>query len=478
MAPRWIARDRALVVAAAVLAALVFAVSWYRHATFRSTTYDLGVFEQALWKMAHGHAPFVTPIGWNIFADHGSPVLLFFVPLYRIAATPLWLFAAQGIAVALGLLALPPLLDACHVTNVTLRRAFIISYVVSPLLWNATLYDFHPTTLAFPILLIGLTAALRDRVGVVLAASAGLLLLRDDLGAAVGGLALIGITALPRRRQLLRVALAAGGVAWAVAGSALGKAWGADRNWHFHYGYLGRSASAVLTHPFRTIPRAIDKLPHLDNHQLLLAWLIGFALLPLLRPARFAAVLVLALPLFLSAGVQFHSPHFHYGAPLLPFLLLAAATGIDRLPRAVATRPHFVAAALVLGTLATFVRWGPPDTHTLTRPVARAADIRRALHRIRPTDNVVAGFNLGAHLAHRRSLLPFPAPFTQGRHDFPLKASVRHVSAARVARIDAVIVDRHELKHTRRAFAAFLASPYLVGFHHYQYGDVLLWLRR
>src|SRR5205085_12307454 len=104
--PALVRLDRATVVLAAALALAVFALSWYRHATFRSGTLDLAVFDQAIWKLAHFHSPYVTTIGWNAFADHVSPVLLLFVPFYWVAATPLWLFAAQALAVGAAFLAL------------------------------------------------------------------------------------------------------------------------------------------------------------------------------------------------------------------------------------------------------------------------------------------------------------------------------------------------------------------------------------
>jgi hypothetical protein len=136
-----------------------------------------------------------------------------------------------------------------------------------------------------------------------------------------------------------------------------------------------------------------------------------------------------------------------------------------------------VAVAIVVGTGFAFVRWGPPDTHALTREVANRTDLRRAMRLIKPTDGVVAGTNMGSQLAMRDLLLPFPAPFSSGRRDFPLKASVRRVSAERAARINIVIVDVHEIRRTRRAYAHFLMSPYLTGFRRYDFGDILLWRR-
>jgi len=471
---RWLTRDPRWVAGAVGLAVAVVAVSWYRHATYRSTTYDLAVFEQAMWKLGHGRAPIATMIGWNIFADHLSPVLALFAPLYRLVATPLWFFAAQGIAAGAGLLVLPVLLDE-HDVRAPLFVALVAAYVASPLLWNATIYDFHPTTLAIPFVFIGLLAAQRDNVVGLVAAGAALILLRDDLGAAAAALALVGFTRLPPRRRLVRVAVVVAGLVWALAGSRLGLAWGADRNWHFHYGYLGRSATGALTHIGRTIPAVVSHAFRRNNMALALSWLLPLGLLPLLRPARAFVVGLLGLPLFLSAGMQFHSPHFHYGAPMLPFLLAAAAAAATRLPRSLAGWP--AAAAVAFGTAFAIVAWGPPTTHQLTRPVASPADFRHALALVNANDGITAGSNVGPRVADHALVLPFPAPFNQGRHDFPLAASVRHVSAGRAARIDIVIIDAHELDHTRRAYAHFLMSPYLRGFRMHRFGDVIVWRR-
>ena len=67
---RYLSRDPWLLGLAVALAAAVTLASWYRHATFRSTSYDLGVFDQALWLLAHGKAASVTLIGRDVFLDH------------------------------------------------------------------------------------------------------------------------------------------------------------------------------------------------------------------------------------------------------------------------------------------------------------------------------------------------------------------------------------------------------------------------
>ena len=65
-------RPRLLAVAGS-LGLLALALEWYRFASYRSLTMDLAVFDQAIWKLAHGHGPEIRVIDWNVFADHLSP---------------------------------------------------------------------------------------------------------------------------------------------------------------------------------------------------------------------------------------------------------------------------------------------------------------------------------------------------------------------------------------------------------------------
>ena len=89
---------------AAVVFAVVFgALNLRRHREFGGQVFDLGIFDQGVWLMSEGHAPEVTVNARNLFADHLSPVLLLFVPLYVVAATPVWLIAGQAAAIAAAL---------------------------------------------------------------------------------------------------------------------------------------------------------------------------------------------------------------------------------------------------------------------------------------------------------------------------------------------------------------------------------------
>jgi uncharacterized membrane protein len=422
--PRWWA-------GAAAFSLVLFAASWYRHATYRSGTYDMAVFDQAIWLMAHGKAPFVTTIGRNIFADHFSPVILFLVPLYWIASTPAWLLAVQALALGVGLAALGPLLDEIGVSRFW-RMAFVATYVTSTMIWNSAMFDFHPSTLALPILIAALNASLRDDGFHLLVFGASTLLFREDMGLALAALALVNFNR--SRHRKLRIALVPAGLAWFLAASSFGIVFGSPRLWHDYYGYLAPTPWRAVLTPWVTIPRLIGKLWRREVFRAILIWLAPMGFLPLLRPGVVLAALLWALPL-LAAGS--HGVDLYHYNVLFPFLLVAAGTGVARVS-AKALRQQGPIWLLTFSVLM-FLLYQPFRGYSYAHPPSRSL-AEQALGMIEPTDRVSATDTLGPHLSHRSVLKPFSYPFAHAKHDFPLAESVTIVSAAEAAKIDAVAI--------------------------------------
>lgn len=129
---------------AAIFATVLFALSWLRHHNFWSG-FDLAIFDQASWQLSRG-SDFVSIMDRRVLADHVSPVLYLFAPLYRIVATPLWLLGAQ--AAALGARVVPVRALARHL-GASVPLATFLTLASAPIL-AAGLFDFHASTLAVP----------------------------------------------------------------------------------------------------------------------------------------------------------------------------------------------------------------------------------------------------------------------------------------------------------------------------------------
>lgn len=467
-----LAPDRRSLAIAGALATAVFLLAWWRHDSFRSEM-DLAVYDQAIWKMAHLKWPEVSTIGWNVFADHLSPVLVAFIPLYWLAATPLWLFAAQGVTLGLGYLALRPALEAMGLPRGRFAP-FAVAYLASPLLWNAALFEFHPTTLAVPLLLVGLGAAFRDDRRVLVLCALGLLFLRDDLGLAVAAMALVRFWTVPRTSRRVRLALVLGGLGWMALAGALATVLGSDRHWTFHYGYLAASPTDALLHPVRSAWRLVLGVARLDNLTLiLLGYLAPLGFMPLLRPARLGLALAITLPLLASGAEQFHSPGFHYGAFVFPFLLAAAASRAE-VPLRVWRNPVLLPGC----ALALLLAIGPFGWRNLAKPTVDRQDARQALALVQSDDYVIATNGFAPHLSHRDDLRIFPFPLAVAEPGFPLPPRARSVSPEEASAVDVVVFHTPLHRSDLPAHDAFGDSPYLDQFPFVShFGEVTVYRR-
>ncbi|MGI0155610.1 MAG: DUF2079 domain-containing protein, partial [Thermoplasmata archaeon] len=135
----------------ALAVALYFAVSvvlsWVRALDLTTTTWDLGIYQQALWSTAHGR-PFWEAAdaetgGYGSFLQvHSAFVLYLLVPLYAAVPSAVTLFVVQSAAVALAALPLFALgRDQTGSSRWGLAAA-VVYLAWTPVL-AANLYDFH-----------------------------------------------------------------------------------------------------------------------------------------------------------------------------------------------------------------------------------------------------------------------------------------------------------------------------------------------
>lgn len=139
---------RWLLVAIAAFFVVSFALSWLRAVEFQTTTWDEGLYQQALWSTLHGRAFYETADvetgGYGSLLQVHSVFLFYLLaPLYGLFPSQVTLFAVQSAVVALA--ALPLFALARGLTQSS--RGGLVAAVVY-LAWTptltSTLYDFHP----------------------------------------------------------------------------------------------------------------------------------------------------------------------------------------------------------------------------------------------------------------------------------------------------------------------------------------------
>lgn len=409
-------------VAAVVLAGLCMAMATLRIRNNWARALDLSIFDQGIWLMAQGRAPELTIIDDNLFGDHLSLVVLVFVPLYAVVATPLWLVAAQSLAVGLTVV---PLRAVARHLGADPRLAIAFTLASAPLL-AAAAYDFHPVVLTAPLLAWAVLGALRDDTRVVTWALVGVALMRADAAVLLLGTAVVAGPAT-RRRILVLAPIPM------VLGALVPTLLHSEQTFERHWGHLGSSPMDAITHPWRVAPALVSG----RTAAILLIWFLPVGFTTLLKPRWTAAVAVAGLPLLLSDTAAMSMPWFHHAATVTP-LVISGALAATAAHAATRLTP-LVRIAVPLGIVTSLATASPlapfaPASARLTefaRP-RTPTEVEAALAAIGPHEAVSAEGSVLARLAHREVAYQYPCPT-------PVVGSVRCAAPHRTPEADVVV---------------------------------------
>jgi len=412
-------------------AALFSWLSVARYRGFSTGRFDLGNMVQAVWSTSQGNFLSTTDVSGAQFSRlgaHVDPILVLFVPLWWIWSSPEALLVAQAVIVSLG--AIPAYwLGKRWLGDTRLAVAGAAVYLVLPGLQSATLFDFHPVTLAAPLLLFCIWAAEEAR-WVVLTVCAGLAVItQEQVGLLVAGVGVWLWFRHPDRRRAA-TGLVVGGLGWvAIAVGVIMPHFALEGgNPHIsRYSRLGDGPGDILTTVVTRPWEVLEVMLTPGRVGYVLTLLLPLLLLPLAAPVLAAVALPQLLVNLLAAWGPAQSFHYHYAVLLAPILVAASLLGLsnirargsdDRLGR-LAARTGPVAVLLVAAAALPGVwqgplpiwgwigGWGGSPLHAFTINEDASA-IQGAIDIIPPGEPVSATNDAGSHLSARRRIFLFP----------------------------------------------------------------------
>src|SRR2546430_7121179 len=310
-----------------------------RYETFKAGAFDLGNMDQVLWNTIHGRFFQFTnqAIDWygppTRLAIHFEPIILPLSLLYAFHADPRILLVFQTLALGSG--ALPVfLLTQKYIPEWPIFAPLMATaYLLSPALLGVNIFDFHPVSLATPLLLYAILALTYKRYVWFLIACILACMCKEDIPLTVAllGILLIWKYKLPR----LGTALFIGGLLWSFLAfkfiiphfySGV-----QANNYWYRYETLGSSPGAavanIVIHPWLLLTTffTIDRFYYLFG----LVRSVGF--LPLLAPVLLLPALPSLAVNILSTDPLLYSGVYHYNAAIIPFVMLSAIHGTRRL---------------------------------------------------------------------------------------------------------------------------------------------------
>ena len=324
---------------------------------FLESTFDLVIFDQGIRGYAHFAAPVSIARGVSdgqgahflLLADHWSPVLALFAPLYWIHDSPSTLLVAQGVLFAL---AIPPLWAYTRRQLGPGAAYFVcVAYALSLPVMEAVIFDFHEVAFV-PVL----TVVMVERFDAVLPrgddppeppahggthppvpplgilAAVALLLVKEDMGLLVAG---FGCYLLLTRRRWTGLAFVVGGLAatW-VATHLLIPAFGGSATFYWAYDQFGSTLGSallnVITHPLHAL--RVFVTPWVKARTMI-GLLAMFGFLPLASPMVVAVLPLLAERMLASGYPLWWQAKFQYDAFVVMMLCCAAVDGAARLQK-------------------------------------------------------------------------------------------------------------------------------------------------
>ncbi|MEJ2559409.1 MAG: DUF2079 domain-containing protein [Anaerolineae bacterium] len=356
------------------------------YSAHESGALDLGNYDQALWNAAQGRGLRLTllpQLGPTRFALHVEPILFLIVPLYRfVADDPRLLLWLQAVVIALGGLPLHGLARR-RLGSDWAALAIVAAYYLLPAVESVTLFDFHAVGLAPTLLLAALyfldralittgdprglwTGPVQSPIsnpqspippGLPASPSwpgqgagnlqspispwvwSGLFFLlalgtKEDISLNV---LMIGLYLLAlRRRWRPGLALIAVGLAWFYIAFYIvipaSRPSGAGSAYTGFFAALGGTPLEIALSPIRTPGKVVALLATLDNIRALKMLTLPLAFMPLAGlPLLILTAPTLAITLLSSNPLMHQLETYHYAAPAIPFVMLAAVDGIARL---------------------------------------------------------------------------------------------------------------------------------------------------
>ena len=311
--------------ALAAFFAVLYAVdSVTRYAQFRTASWDLGLFTEAVKQYAHLQAPIVDAHGpgFDLLGEHFHPILALLAPLFAIKPSPVTLLLAQA------------LLFACSVVPVTMlarerlgsRAGYVVgaAYGASFGIVQAVDFDFHELAFAAPLIALALLALLRDRDRMLIAACVGLLCTKEEFGITI--VLPLGIAWMLRERAKWRRRLPL--AVLGVVASALQIFWLIPAlNPHHVYGFLTGVGTAGSEGNAEGIGLLFADLGGKIHLLFLLGLATAFA--SLLSPLALLAIPDLLMR-FASSDTAYWGTLYHYNSVLMPILFVAAIDGLAR----------------------------------------------------------------------------------------------------------------------------------------------------
>ena len=399
---------------------LVFGqLTWAQQSNFGTFSYDMGIYDQAIWLLSRFDRPFDTVRGLQYFGFHVNLIAFALVPFYWLGAGPHFLYLVETLALAAG--AIPIwLLARDRLEHPWLALGPVAAYLLYPSIEWINWWHFHPEALAITPLLFAWWFASRRRWMWFAVACGIALCCKEDAALAVAALGVA--VALRYSRRVGAWALAAG-LGWFVVCTRVIIPYYDGGQAAFYSDFfptLGNSLPQVVGTIVRHPTRLWRLMTKKDRHRYYIQLLAPVAFLPLIGGWVALLVAVPQLVVNTAGSIGYaHDIRYHYSSLVIVGVMLATVEALGARARRLSTRTALVA-VLLAAALAANVAWSPSPISVhfhdgeWAKPSVVSREETAAVAQVTDGTGVSASYPMVPHLTHRVHIYEWPNPFHTG----------------------------------------------------------------
>ncbi len=396
-----------------------------RHDRFQSLAFDLGIYDQAIWKFAHFAGGFNTVRGIEIFGDHITPINLLVAPLYWFTDDVRALLVLQTLAFALS--AVPLFFIAYHYLKSRWASLVVcFSLLMFPAMHFVNLEDYHPECFILLFVLCAFYFLIRKKYPLYMLFVVLTLMCKEEVALTMFLVGIYVFFKYSKKYGLITSGLA---VAWfLIAVLVVAPHFNGDKYLYSGYllGQFGEKPLEIagnLVNPAKVSPAIFNSM----NGKFMLELFGPVAFLPVLGPV----FLLMSASLWMNIITSWpysHNIYYHYIVAVIPFVFLGIVSGLWWVKKkCVKKRSKKVfKLLLVLLFVAAFVGSYYYDNYDASiknytqisyklshfgERTQHEQEIYSMLALIPPNASVSARYDILPHLAHREKIYNFPNPF-------------------------------------------------------------------
>lgn len=384
--------------------------SLYRHFTFNSHAFDLGIYTQSIYLYSKGEFAFSTLKHMPIISDHFGVILLLLSPIYRIFPDATTLLIIQSVFVALSGFFIY-LISKKALNDVILSLVLTLAFLTSPGLLSAITFDFHLATISvLPLSLILFAWYLKKNIlywGAFLFA----ILLKEDIPLLLFGL---GIYQFLNNQKKLGFFTAIFSLIsfYLIKFQIMPFFWKGSEEGYIVTSILPLFSPIDILYLFIIKPSLFVDIIFNSPIKLQTIDILyrSFSFIPVLSVLSWVTVLPYLFLRFSSNYQALWSNSFHHNANLIPFLAVSTILALTNFKFPKKALLILLIFSLSLGGLSpNSLIWSPLKANF--NNLSQRGYIYRSLKKIPPNGRVSAQSPLVPHLANREKIYLYPDIF-------------------------------------------------------------------